>query len=117
MSKIIGDYLVLDQIGKGGYSEVFRVKKRSEGKFYALKVIKLNHFQNIRFTQQILREVLWLVSSKEREGEFLDIFCHQKNHKVSFKYLYIVMRLYRSDLSAFLHRNRLSEDLVDGFFF
>jgi NIMA (never in mitosis gene a)-related kinase len=36
------DFEVLDKLGEGAYSQVFRVRRRSDGQLYALKKVKLH---------------------------------------------------------------------------
>jgi NIMA (never in mitosis gene a)-related kinase len=35
------EFVVLDKIGDGAYSEVFKVKRLSDGQIYALKKVKM----------------------------------------------------------------------------
>lgn len=35
------DFVVLNKIGDGAYSEVFKVKRISDGKHYAIKKVKM----------------------------------------------------------------------------
>lgn len=53
------DYTILDLIGKGGFSEVYRVKKETDGKIYALKFPHFNIFQTMdsKQVESFLKEI------------------------------------------------------------
>lgn len=37
----MSDFMILNKIGEGAYSEVFKVKRLSDGVIYALKKVKM----------------------------------------------------------------------------
>src|SRR6185503_18072559 len=56
-SDIVGDYELLEKLGKGGAGAVFRAKKRSDGSIVALKVLAASRAKRARIVQRFFDEV------------------------------------------------------------
>jgi eukaryotic-like serine/threonine-protein kinase len=54
---VIGPYLVLDKLGQGGLSQVFKGRHRESGDLVAVKMIKAEVFADAEGRQQFLQEV------------------------------------------------------------
>jgi serine/threonine-protein kinase len=54
---IVGDYELLEKLGKGGAGSVFRAKKRSDGAIVALKVLSASKAKRARIVQRFFDEV------------------------------------------------------------
>ncbi|EFA80222.1 putative protein serine/threonine kinase [Heterostelium album PN500] len=57
-SRYHGDFEELQLLGQGGFGQVVKVKNRLDGRYYAIKKIKLDSDQNLN--KRILREVITL---------------------------------------------------------
>ena len=57
------DYEILSKIGEGAYSIVFKVKRNSDKKIYALKKVKLNKLKE-KEKRNAVNEVRFLASIK-----------------------------------------------------
>ena len=57
----INDFEVLEKLGSGTFSEVFRVKRKEDGKVYALKKVSLEPL-SVKERQNALNEVRILAS-------------------------------------------------------
>ena len=55
------DFVILDKIGDGAYSEVYKVKRVSDGKHYALKKVKMGKLSQ-KEKENALNEVRILAS-------------------------------------------------------
>jgi serine/threonine-protein kinase len=54
---VIGPYFVLDKLGQGGLSQVYKARHRESGELVAIKMIKAEVFADAEGRQQFLQEV------------------------------------------------------------
>jgi NIMA (never in mitosis gene a)-related kinase len=59
----LSDFEILNKLGEGSYSSVYKVKKISTNTFYALKRVKMNMLSN-REKENALNEIRILASIK-----------------------------------------------------
>lgn len=59
------DFIFLSKIGDGAYSEVFKVKRQSDGQIYALKKVSNRHLN--------LKVKMGKLSQKERENALNEV--------------------------------------------
>jgi NIMA (never in mitosis gene a)-related kinase len=62
-STTINDFLIVNKIGTGSYSEVFKVQRKSDGHVYALKKVSLENLSQ-KERENALNEVRILASIK-----------------------------------------------------
>ena len=48
------DFVILTKIGDGAYSEVYKVKRLSDGLYYALKKVKMGNWKSNIWTRRIV---------------------------------------------------------------
>jgi serine/threonine protein kinase len=111
MSKIIGDYILKDRIGKGSYADVYRSTHKITGEKYAIKVI----------SKDILIEPK-IQNGLESEIQIMKEFSHVNIVKLheyfsSEKNFYLVQELCNGgDLNKFIRKHkRLDENLSQSF--
>ena len=60
------DFIILDKIGDGAYSEVYKVKRTSDNSIYALKKVKMGKLSQ-KERENALNEVRILASIQAKE--------------------------------------------------
>lgn len=61
MSSSIHDFEILSKLGEGSFSSVYKVKRKSDGKFYAMKKVKMS-LLTLKEKENALNEIRILAS-------------------------------------------------------
>lgn len=97
----------ISKIGEGSFGEVFKVKSREDGQYYAIKISKYL-FRNETYRQERLEEVRRYEEFSEHEHCVTLYKAWQQEDR-----LYMQMELCRSSLEAYVTENgAISESMV-----
>lgn len=78
-SERLADFQVIKRLGKGAFGDVFKVKRKSDGNYYALKKVNISSMST-REVQDALNEIRFLASVKHPNVVgFLEAFLNEKS--------------------------------------
>ena len=107
--KILHDkYEIIEQIGKGGFGEVFKVLNKQDNNFYALKIINIEKDKDKDKNLEII----------QNEVDILKMFNNEYIVKyyesfIDGNYFCIIMEYFSSDLSKFINKYKKMEKMID----
>lgn len=82
MSEKIGPFQVLSNLGEGAHSSILHIRRNSDGKQYALKIVKIEEAEHVKFLEQAEHE--FEVAQKLDHPNLIKIFAMEKLKSFGF---------------------------------
>lgn len=76
MSEKIGPFQVLANLGEGAHSSILHIRRNSDGRQYALKIVKIEDDDDIKFLEQAVHE--YEIAQKLDHPNLIKIYCLEK---------------------------------------
>jgi serine/threonine protein kinase len=85
---IIGRYTIVDSLGEGGISQVFKAWDTESGRYVALKMIKEEHWENVEAVGRFKREMRIIAQMKHPSiVQAFDVDLDQPRHYFAMEYV------------------------------